>query len=368
MLLMTTALAFGFINRYVPLDTYNFERLHVFLFNLCSGGTLILYFTQRYSTPSPRVVIFFILSLCYAFFAFLNLYLPVLFISAILAAIVESIRVSKFSLFPFDFFKAYVPVSQKFHQASLLCLSMGLVISSLVIVNNVYMHWITNMPKLTLDTFFLGFSFPLSLITLSLIFSFMTDPPSHLVFWKNLAFWAVNLGVIIFFVFIIFEIPIAQVAVTLILFSAVLLVLFLAVKLVSRLQQKNFLVSGVAFLVVTAVTGIMYIVFEMMPGYNHENLKWLLTLHTFASLYGWNLCGLSIICRYDDFPIRLHSKYLIIFHWIIVIILAPLGYWFPGAAIAAVISYFLLLYMILFTRSNAPARGKECPSSCIADG
>ncbi|NOY68750.1 MAG: hypothetical protein GXP53_04565 [Deltaproteobacteria bacterium] len=358
MVLMTTALAFGFINRYVPLDTYNFERLHVFLFNLCSGGTLILFFTQRNSRPSCRVVLFFTLSLCYALFAFLNLYIPVLFISAILAVIVESIRISRFSFFPSDFFKANVPVSQKFHQASLLCLSMGLVISSLVIVNNVYMHWITNMPKLALDTFFLGFSFPLSLITLSLIFSFMTDHPSNLVVWKNLAFWAVNLGVIIFFLFIIFEMPMAQVAVTMILFSAVLLVLFLAVKLVSRLQQKNFLISGIAFLVITAITGIMYIVFEMMPGYNHENLKWLLTLHAFASLYGWNLCGLSIVCRYNDFPIRLHSKYVIIFHWVIVIILAPLGYWLPAAAVAAVISYCILLYVILFTQGNAPVRGK----------
>lgn len=353
MMLMTTALAFGFINRYAPLDRFNFERLHVFLFNLCSGGTLILFFTQQDSRPSPRVVAFFILSLVYALLAFLNQYILVLGISIVLAIIVESIRIEKFSVFPAEFFNARIPVSEKFHQASLLCLSMGLAISSLVIINNVYAHWITSMPKLVLDTFFLGFSFPLSLITLSLIFSFMENHSPPLAFWKNLVFWTINLGVIIFFLFIIFEIPAAQVVVTTILFCAVLLVLFLALFLIKRLQQKHFLVSGIGFLVVTAVTGILYIILEILPTYSHENLKWLMVLHTFASLYGWNLCGLAIICRYGDFPIRLHSKYVILFHWAIVIIIAPLGYFFPLAAVFAVISYCILLYVILFSKAEA---------------
>lgn len=351
MFLMSLALFFGFLNLFVPLKEYNLDRLHIFLFNLCSGGAIILYFTQGQREPSLRVIGFLFLTIAYTVFAFFKIYFPVLIITILLFGVVESIRIERFSFFPYDFFKRDVPVSSKFHQASLLCLSLGLVISGLVIINNIYTQWFT-LPKLKLDTFFLGFSFPLSLITLSLIFSIMKDNGKLILYLKNLAFWAINLGVIIFFLFIIFQRLIPQLVVTLILFATVVMVFHLFVTLGRQLQQKTFLVSGIGFLLMTAVTGILYIIFEFLPYYSPEKYRWLLQIHTFVSLYGWNLCGLAIICRYHDFPIRLHSTPLIMLHWVTVLLLAPLGCYFRPFAILATLCYVGILYVILFSKGN----------------
>jgi len=167
---------------------------------------------------------------------------------------------------------------------------------------------------------------------------------------KEVGFWNVNLGVIIFFLFIIFEKLMPQVFVTSILFLTVAMIFILYRKLGKQIQQKNFLTSGMTFLLVTAVTGIAYIYFQLTSDYTPEKYKWLLRLHAFAALYGWNLCGLAIICRYDDFPIRLHSKSIIVMHWVIVMFLAPFGNYNPVLAILATVSYAVMLYFILFSK------------------
>ncbi|MCK5784782.1 MAG: hypothetical protein KAH06_10060 [Desulfobacterales bacterium] len=353
MMLMSLALFFGYLNLFVP-DTipYNFDRLHIFLFNLCSGGSIILYFTEGRQKVSPKIIVFLVMGIMYALFAFFEMYIPVLVIAMVLLAIVESIRIKKFSFFPFDFFKSDVQVSAKFHQASLLCLSMGLLISSLVILNNEYFFILVNFPKLQLDTFFLGFSFPLSLITMSLLFSIMKDNGKPILWLKNIGFWFVNLGVIIFFMFIIFEKLMPQVFVTSILFGTVIMILYLLVRLGDDLQQKAFLISGMGFLLYTAITGILYIFYEMSPDYAGENYKWLMRMHSFASLYGWNLCGLAIICRFKDFPLKLHSNSLIAFHWITVFFLAPMGTYYKFFACAAFICFVIILYVIMFTKGT----------------
>lgn len=354
LLMMSLALFFGYLNLFVP-DTipYNFDRLHIFLFNLCSGGSIILYFTEGQKKVSPKIIVFLIMAIIYAIFAFFKMYIPVLVIAMILFAIVESIRIKKFSFFPFDFFKSDIPVSAKFHQASLLCLSMGLVISSLVILNNEYFFILNNFPKLQLDTFFLGFSFPLSLITMSLLFSLMKDNGKPILWMKNIGFWLVNLGVIIFFIFIIFEKMVPQVFVTSILFGTVIMIMYLLVRLGEDLQQKAFLISGMGFLLYTAITGILYIVYEMSPDYASENYKWLMRMHSFASLYGWNLCGLAIICRFDDFPLKLHSYTLIGFHWLTVIFLAPMGMYYKFFACSSSVCFIIFLYAVMFTKGTA---------------
>lgn len=350
--LMSIALIFGFLHLFFPSVKYNFERLHVFLFNLVSGGTILIYFTQKQKQLTKVAFLFSALALMYALFAFFEIYIPAMVISLFLAAIVESVRIKEFSVFPSGFFFKEEPVYRKFHQAALLCLSLGLVISCCVTLNNEYLKLIS-MPKLKLDTFFLGFSFPLSLITMSLIFSLMEEenlPIVHIL--KEIGFWTVNLGVIIFFLFIIFEKLIPQVIVTLMLFSAVIMILFLYIRLGATLQQKNFLTSGIGFLVVTAITGILYIIFELSPSYSPENYKWLLKLHSFASLYGWNLCGLSVICRYNDFPIQLHSRSVIGFHWITVLLIAPIGNYSRAFAVLGTICYAIVLGIILFSRQD----------------
>jgi hypothetical protein len=353
---MSTAMFFGFLNLFLPETlSYDFNRLHIFLFNLCAGGAILLYFTEGQKKVPIKVVLFLILTIAYAAFAFLKIYIPVIMITGALCLIVESCRIRRFSLLPIAFFRQSVPVADKFHQASLLCLSMGLLISALVILNNEYFHVVT-LQKLQLNTFFLGFSFPLSLITMSLIFSLMNDRGALILFLKNLSFWNVNLGVIIFFLFIIFQRLTPQVMVTTILFVTVVLIFYMFITLGRDLQQKAFLLSGIGFLLYTAVTGILYILFELMPDYSPEKLKWLLRLHSFASLYGWNLCGLAIICRYNDFPLKLHSNYIIGLHWITVILLAPLGSYFRFFAVLATVFYTVILYVIFFTTGKEPVR------------
>lgn len=351
--LMSAALLFGFLHLFVPGATlYNFERLHIFLFNLCSGGVVLIYFSESQKELSTKGRLFLILAVIYAVLAFAKLYPAAIVVALFLAVIVDSVRIRRFSLFPVNFFKPDVPVSEKFHQASLLCLSIGLVISALVILNNEYLK-IISFPKLKLDTFFLGFSFPISLITMSVIFSFMKGDFSKIILClKNVGFWIVNLGVIIFFIFILFEMFVPQLIVTTILFVCVVLLYLLYAKLGVRVQQKSFLTSGMFFLWFTAITGILYIILEYSPLYTPENSKLLMRSHSFAALYGWNLCGLSVICRKDDFPIRLHSKTIITIHWITVILLAPLGaYYWPFAA-CTIISYVFILYMILFSKGT----------------
>ncbi|MFH1155399.1 MAG: hypothetical protein V1793_16440 [Pseudomonadota bacterium] len=357
--MMITALCFGYAKKYIPLDRFDFERLHIFLFNLCTGGTILLAYTEQLDRLSPRVITFLVLSLVYALSAFFNAYPVTITLSLAMFAIVESIRIRRFSFFPKAFFTLRVPVSEKFHQASLLCLSIGILMASCIIINNEYGRWVV-MEKLALNTFFLGFSFPLSLITLSVIFSMIQAPRDSLTgILAVICFWVINLGVIIFFVFILFERFYPQIVVTSALFIAVITVFTLYVRLGQELQQKQFLSSGIGFLIMTAVSGIAYILLQMSPGYDPVRTKWLLSFHTFASLYGWNLCGLSVICRYKDFPIRLHSGTVIGIHWLTALVLAPLGMVFPFVALLAVAGYMFIVLTLFFSMGTRVIYGRE---------
>ena len=350
--LMITALVFGFIHVYFPADNYSFERLHIFLFNLCTGGTILLYYTQGRMKVSKTVSFFFLGSLIYAFSAFFKIYPITILVSVPLFVLVEKIRIKKFSLLPLGFFKPKEPVSQKFHQASLLCLSIGIVMAGLVILNNEYFKFVT-MEKLTLNTFFLGFSFPLSLITLSLVFSMLKKiEVSSVKVVMEVCFWTITLGVSIFFVFILFEKFIPQIFVTFALFMAVVTVFYLYSKFADKIQQKLFLTSGIGFLILTAISGIAYIFLQMSEGYDPQKIKWLLHMHVFASLYGWNLCGLSVICRFDDFPIKLHSPTVIFIHWLTAIVLAPLGIFYGWFAILAILGYSFIALTLFFSSDN----------------
>lgn len=346
---MTIALACGFMHHLVDPETFNFERLHIFLFNLCSGGTLLIYFTEKKSHLSFRGRLFFALSLCFALSAFFKWYGITLIIPLLLALIVETVRVQHFgSIAPKALFSLQENVSRKFHQAALLCLSLGLIISSPVILNEVYTQWIV-IEKLKLDTFFLGFSFPLSLISMSVIFGLMKK--EHILVISSLkesAFWTINVGVIVFFIFILANLFVPQVAISITLFLSVVLVLYLYWHEGIRLQQKAFLTSGILFLLFTSITGILYIFLIFSDNYDPAKTVPLLRLHAFTALYGWNLSGLAVISRHGDFPIKLHSKKVLVLHWVTVAIFCPLGFFYPFFAIAAVIAYFWLLQQLLF--------------------
>jgi hypothetical protein len=342
---MTLALFFGFLDPLLPDAPISFKRLHVFGFNLLAGGSLILYYTEGASGFSTRVKAYFLLALLYALCAASRWYIPTLVLSVPLLLIVESVRTGRFSFFPFDFFRR-VPVHQKFNQASLLCLSIAIVFASLVILNNEYLGLIA-YEKLTLDVFFLGYSFPVSLITFAIMFSFMSElGVRRVVILQEIGFWFVNLGVITFFAFIIFDLTVASMIISTILFLTVWMIFFLFLVTAPWVQQKTFLVSGMVFLLFTALTGIFYILTYYYPSlspYHEQFLVW----HVMVSLYGWNLSGLFIIIRWNDFPLRLNSALAITLHWGIVLVLAPVGkYVFPisGLAVTAYVGLLLIVF------------------------
>jgi hypothetical protein len=79
-------------------------------------------------------------------------------------------------------------------------------------------------------------------------------------------------------------------------------------------------------------------------------------MHAFTALYGWNLSGLAVISRHGDFPIQLHSQKVILLHWLTVFILCPLGYFYPAAAILAVLCYGRLLFILFFNEGQVDSQ------------
>ena len=356
--LMVSAMFFGFLHLFLEGGHgWNFERLHIFLFNLCTGGTMIIHYTVE-PRRSPAVpALFLVMGIFYTAFAWLEIYLPAVAVSLAMALLVEWVRWRAFSPFPWNFFRSGTAVSEKFHHASLLCLSLGLIISSLVILNNEFLG-IIRLRKLILNTFFLGFSFPVSLITMSVMFTFIRrEVRTGIGTLENASFWIINLGVIIFFLFILMETTVPQLLVTGLLFVTVIAIYTVFRKYGRETQQKVFLTSGMAFLVFTAISGITYIFIQYAADYGAEISglplsKLLLKVHAFASLYGWNLSGLAVISRKDNFPIELNMASIIILHWVTVLVLAPLGYYFRPFAVMALAGYAFLVYHIFFSRGN----------------
>lgn len=353
--LMVTGFLFGFADL---LWDRNFERLHVFLFNLCAGGFIIIYHTENHSEPSLLSYLFLGMSLLYALSAFFHLYMSAALLSFSLALLVETVRVRTFSFIPADLFDFKVSVVDKFHHASVLCLSLGLLIATLVLVNSSALHWIQNK-NLTLDVFFLGFSFPVSLITMSVMFSFIKrDISPMLRTVKQLFFWIINVGVIIFFIFIIFDLQGAKIAIAFILFLAVVLIFTFFLLLGVNVQQKQFLLSGMIFLVFTGISGIGYIFLGRDPAVYEQWGPVLLSCHAYLSLYGWGLSGLLILVRWNDFPLKLNSWRVILMHWLVIAILAPLGETNLILAITALISFCLFLHFFFEEEDALPISGK----------
>lgn len=362
LVLMTMALGFGFLNRFPGIEDLDFERLHIFLFNLCCGGTILIYHTEGLPYLSGKAFLFFILSLCYALSSFLEIYIPAMVLGLVLAVLVESIRV-KIYLWDFrSFFSDKTDVSIKFHHAALLCLSLSLVMSSLVILNEHYFKFF-NLGRLTLNTSFLSFSFPLSLVSMSVIFGLMEKgnlgrKGRHIEklvsLLKNSCFWLINLGVVIFFAFILMEKLNLQIIVATSLFWGVLLIYVLYAHLDINMsdQQKLFFSSGMFFLIGTAITGIFYIILTFAPDYFQGQYRFLMRIHSFLGLYGWNLTGLAVLIRYQDFPLQLNSKKVIAGHWLVVAIFCPLAYYQLAFALPAVLGYSLILSIFFFSKSD----------------
>lgn len=345
--LIVLAFMFGFADQ---VWNKNFERLHIFLFNLCAGGFIILYHTENGARPSPRCYTFLALSLVYAISAFLQFYTLAAILSCSLGLLVEVIRIRSFSFLPADLFDFRTSVVDKFHHASVLCLSLALFIATFVLVNDNVFHWLP-YKNLTLNVFFLGFSFPVSLITMSVMFSFIRqDISPFLRLLKQIFFWTVNLGVIVFFLFIVFELDIEKFIIAVVLFFTVTMIFSFFLVLGINVQQKQFLLSGMVFLVFTGITGVFYIVLAHFPEAYSRWGKLLITCHSYLSLYGWSMSGLLILVRWNDFPLKLNSWWVITFHWLVITVLAPLGKTNIVLAVAASVCFCLFLH--LFFREN----------------
>ena len=352
LVMMSLALLFGFMHHLVPVERFDFERLHIFLFNLCGGGTLILYFSERQPALSRRARLFLFLAVCFAVSAFFNWTIAAMLLPWPLAILVEQVRFRTFGrLLPVSLFSSKEPVADKFHQASLLCLSLSLVFSSGVLFNQEFGPWIT-LDAFTLNTFYLAFSFPVSLISMAVIFHLMEEKVGEGRFWEEMAFWGVSLGVIIFFLVILARLYLPQVVMAFLLFLFILLVLILYGRLGSRIQEKHFLTSGLVFLLITALTGMTYIILKSAGQWSPEQMRFLLRLHAFTALYGWNLSGLAVICRRTDFPIQLHSAKVLSLHWLTVLVFCPLGYFSAFVAVGAVAGYTILLVILLFSEPS----------------
>jgi hypothetical protein len=346
---MSLALAFGFLHVLVPRFGLDFDRLHIFLFNLCSGGSVLLFFARGERRVTPLVYAYFALTLVYAASAFLEQYWATLVLSIPLVAIVESVRVRRFSFFPRDFFRPG-PTSEKFLHAALLCLSIGIVIASIVMLNTEYVHAFS-LRKLTLNVFFLGYSFPISLMTFSVIFSFM-KPPKSLSdkVLREVSFWTITLGVITFFGFIIFELGGAEVVVSNTLLAAVVLTYAIFRRDTPAVQQKLILTSGMLFLIVTGLTGVFYLFDSFIP-MSEETRRFILVLHATVSLYGWNMSGVFIVVRASAYPIFKRPVAFVLLHWLSVFILTPLGKYYGPVALVALVAYAVLVGSFFFTRS-----------------
>jgi hypothetical protein len=357
--LITAGFVFGYAGLVLPNQTailetprpesYQFQRLHVFLFNLVSGGTVLLYFTQGQQKLSRRLQVYVVASLVFSLTAFFNLYLIAIGLAIILAVLVESIRVERFSFLPFDFFSSSQPVTHKFHHAAVLCLSLGLLISASVMLENNYLHLFPSL-HIVLDDFFLGFSFPLSLMAFSIMFSLAADDPHRWVaIIRQSSFWIVTVGVIVFFVFIIAGILPLEILFAVVLLIDVLLIFYLfKLDIKSLGEPEEFLISGMLFLVLTGVTGLVLVVWSAFK-LSDKGWELLLQTHAYLSLYGWNLTGMTVAIHYREFPLRLHSLEAILLHWFTVALLAPAGTRYPALALVAIPTFALLIGLMLFS-------------------
>jgi hypothetical protein len=327
-------------------NSFQAQRLHIFFFNLIVGGTVILWFTNKESKFSKNTWIYLAISFIFSTSVFLNLYIISLISGIILVFLVERVRIHHFGFFPFSFLNYKVPVEKKFHLASLLCLSIGLILAELTILNNYYLKIIPSN-FLPLNYFYLGFSFPLSLIIFSIIYDLMDrkeDPTLRL--QKEASFWFVNIGVIIFFIFIILKMAIGEIFCASLLIIYILFTIYLFLKNTDYFINKKFLISGMFFLVLTSLTGLSMICLQFFyPGISKYQFlnNLLLQMHGYLALYGWSLSGLIVIIRNLDIHQKYQNNKKILLHWFLLIILVPIGIlnlWFAILAVPIFLIYF----------------------------
>lgn len=348
---MWMALAAGFLRPLAP--DVHWERLHIFLLNLCAGGTLLLFFTQGEKRPSKLVLAFGLLSFGYALLASLEYYTPALLLSLLLAGISEKIRWQRFGPWGKKVLDSEAPMAERFHAAALLFLSLSLLLLAFVLFNHAWLH-LPLWEKLELNLLFLAFSFPLSLWSFSLFFSFASKLPQT---FSRLSFAGIIGGVCLLFLFILYESPFLELLIALWLTLLVLMLSGARLWVNPKEPWKNFLTSGMGLLILSALTGVAYILKLMNPELPLPSLEAIRQWHRSIALYGWNLVGLVILLRFAHFPSWLNSTPSITLHWILVLGLIPLSYTLPPLAPLSLLLFAFWLYNALATKEGL--QGKQ---------
>jgi hypothetical protein len=112
-------------------------------------------------------------------------------------------------------------------------------------------------------------------------------------------------------------------------------------------EPGEFLVSGMIFLILTGVTGLLLVLWGVLTPNDPKGRELLLQTHAYLSLYGWNLAGLTVLIHYREFPLHLNRLEIVLLHWVTVALLAPLGSLYPIFAVAAIPAFTLLTGLIL---------------------
>lgn len=344
--MMLSSFFAGFLH-HTPGEQLNIHRIHVFLFNLCAGGMLIL----TYSTPPERRAVswfFLVASLIFTISAALSSY-PIAICAAFsCAALAEYARIRRFSFMPLDFFRNGVSIVTKFHHAAMLCLSTALLFSAMSMLARLWD--ISLPPKMTVDIFFLGFSFPVSLITMSLLFEKISSLQNGIdLSLSQFVFWAVNLGVIVFFIFILAEWVYPQIVIASLLIVPVCVMFCLFMKRFSGSDSHTLLISGISFLLTSAFSGVAYLAVKYLITESGLLLqKYILEFHRLASLYGWNQVGMLLLFEKSGFRIQRISRLAIASHWVGVALCAPLALFAWKCGLVASILYTAFLTIIFW--------------------
>ncbi len=345
---VTAAVTFGFFRSYDHhLAGPSFTSVHIFLFNLTCGGTLILTLLSGKKDLGDEESAFFVGAVIFSLAAFLGVMSICIACAIVLGLLAESARWKRFGWFPWDFFLDR-KASVKFEQASILCLSLGLFICAGSLINNEYLH-IVDFKKLNLHVFYLGFSFPISLITFSALFKRIEQgqrPPSRLM--SEFAFWALNLGVIFFFVFILLEILPVQFVMASSLFSVVVVTAYLHFRSGIGDARARMLTSALAFLTIGSISGLLYVVVLWLIAGDSYTPGYIINLHSAANVFGWNLTWILLAARTEEYPIRTSPRTLMALHWPMVFLL-PLGWISWLFAIPAFVLCAALLYLGLYS-------------------
>lgn len=290
---------------------------HIFFFNLVAGGTVIIYLSEQRKI-TLKLLFYFLSGIIFAVLAWMKLFYIAFIFPLFMMMITESIRYRLFSIFPLGFFMKDISVMSKFHQAALLCLSISHIIMSVTLLNNHYFNW-WYLPKLNFKVFYLGYSFPISLTIISYIMAYLySEKRPYLNSMKNIIFWVLNLGVITLFLGIITESLYLEVFISIILTIGVILLIYVFWIYFPHGTARLYLLSGLSFLIITAISGILFAILNPYPEYKFIQ-KYLLKLHAIFSLYGWNLSGLIVVMKTrDHFTSKIFHKTwtFILFHWI----------------------------------------------------